>query len=174
MTEAFGKRWGNYPSFTYLNLVGWIELDMQRLRLILIGLLHIHRKSFWNETSMHRTLWLSPPSPHLPLPLGLLRLGTGTDAIEGTGSINPFLLSGKAVATQAQPQSRAANPVRAPSTRCKGTVRWIVGRDATIAEEDRDDKDAMPVPVEQAPCVAGEFRAALDKLFDIYHLYKPQ
>lgn len=142
MTEAFGKRWGNYPSFTYLNLVGWIELDMQRLRLILIGLLHIHRKSFWNETSMHRTLWLSPPSPHLPLPLGLLRLGTGTDAIEGTGSINPFLLSGKAVATQAQPQSRAANPVRAPSTRCKGTVRWIVGRDATIAEEDRDEKDA--------------------------------
>ena len=116
-------------------------------------------------------------------------LGT-TEALEGAGSINPFvkgLFSGKAIATQAHPKSedtiiaaqQPVKPMRAPSTRRKGTVRRMpVGRDATtatIAEEDRDNDNAQHGDASAsgvgatgvgAPCVKGEFYAALDTLFD--------
>ncbi|KIM61323.1 hypothetical protein SCLCIDRAFT_1181769 [Scleroderma citrinum Foug A] len=118
-------------------------------------------------------------------------LGMGTDAIEGAGSINPFVkgpFSGKAIATQAHPKSedtivavqQPVKPMRAPSTRRKGTMRHMpVGHGAataTIAKEDWDDKDAAQHSYTGAsstgssgagaPCVAGEFCAALDTLFN--------
>jgi len=130
-------------------------------------------------------------SASAPAPAAGAGLGTGTDAMEGAGSINPFvkgLFLGKVIATQAHPKSedtivaaqQPVKPMRTPSTRRKGTVRrMLVGRDtatATIAEEDWDDEDAAQHgdagtsgaggSGAGAPCVAGEFRAALDTLFD--------
>ncbi|KIM55610.1 hypothetical protein SCLCIDRAFT_1221015 [Scleroderma citrinum Foug A] len=88
----------------------------------------------------------------------------GTDAIEGTGSINPFikgLFSGKAIATQAHPKSEdmiivAQQPVKpmcAPSTWHKGTVRHMPASSTGSSGAG-------------APCVVGEFHAALDTLFN--------
>ena len=96
-------------------------------------------------------------------PTSAAGVGPGmTDALEGAGSINPFvraLFSGKAIVTQAHPKSEdtivaAQQPVKlmhAPSTWRKGTIRRMpVGHGATtatIAEEDRDN--ASPAGLER-------------------------
>ncbi|KAI6120169.1 glycosyltransferase family 2 protein [Pisolithus croceorrhizus] len=76
---------------------------------------------------------------------------------EGAGSINPFV---KAIATQAHPKSedmivaaqQPVKPMRAPSTRRKkGSART---KDVTTSQNTG------------TPCVAGEFCAALDTLFN--------
>jgi len=197
MIEAFGKRWGNHSSFklgamdrsgyatftvnhfngpvTYSS-EGFLERNLDALNPDFVALLR--------GTS-------ASASASAPASAAGAGLGTGTDAMEGAGSINPFvkgLFLGKAIATQAHPKSedtivaaqQPVKPMRAPSTRRKGTVRRMpVGRDtatATIAEEDRDDEDGAQHgdagtsgaggSGAGAPCVAGEFRAALDTLFD--------
>ncbi|KAJ7223811.1 chitin synthase-domain-containing protein [Mycena rebaudengoi] len=103
-------------------------------------------------------------------------------------ALNPDfgLFSGRVIATTAHPRNedtivaaqQPVKPMRAPSTRRKGTVRCAapmspITADATIEEEDRaggagggggggggaDEAGAG------AGCVAGEFRSALDTLF---------
>ncbi|KAH8833739.1 glycosyltransferase family 2 protein [Flagelloscypha sp. PMI_526] len=102
------------------------------------------------------------------------------DGVEYPGSSNPFikgLFSGNAIATQAHPRNedtivaatQNVKPMRAPSTRRKGTVRRGA-RDAKtmpgIDEQEKEDDDANPLPSTGGPaCVAGEYRAALDTLF---------
>ena len=55
--------------------------------------------------------------------------------------------------------------MRAPSTLRKGTVRRMPTlRENGTKEQDRDDDDLTATGT---PCVAGEFRSALDMLFDI-------
>lgn len=58
--------------------------------------------------------------------------------------------------------------MRAPSTRRKGTIKRIhtVREDATVEEQERDEEDARNTYSSLTPCVAGEFRGALDTLFE--------
>jgi len=79
---------------------------------------------------------------------------------------------GKAVATQAHPKDediivavqQPVKPMRAPSTRRKGIVRRMPTlRENGTGEQNRDDDDLTATGI---PCVAGEFRAALDTLFN--------
>jgi chitin synthase len=103
------------------------------------------------------------------------------DGLTGTGSINPFvkgLFSAKAIATQAHPRNedtivaaqQAVKPMRAPSTRRKsGIKRMPTVREGEVEEKDREE-DETPgpsgLPSNYSPCVAGEFKAALDTLFE--------
>ncbi|KIK12037.1 hypothetical protein PISMIDRAFT_19040 [Pisolithus microcarpus 441] len=99
--------------------------------------------------------------------MALLRgtaVGTGiADGGEGAGSVNPFVQ----VAAQ-QP----VKPMRAPSTGQKNTVcrmphdNTATGTAPTITEEEREDKDVAAPQNTGTPCIAGEFCAALDTLFD--------
>ena len=141
MTEAFGKRWGNHSSFklgamdrsgfatftvnhfngpvTYSS-EGFLECNLDALNPDFVALLQ----------------GTSTASTTASLPAAGAGLGTGTDAIEGASSINPFVkgpFSGKAIATQAHPKSedtivavqQPVKPMCAPSTRRKGTMRCM-------------------------------------------------
>ena len=97
---------------------------------------------------------------------------TDTAGAEESGSINPFvkgLFSAKAIVTQAHLRNedtivaaqQPVKPMRAPSTRRKGTIK----RMATL-REGGDEKEDEETPVSGGtPCVAGEFTSALDTLF---------
>ena len=91
--------------------------------------------------------------------------------------MNPFvrgLFSAKAIATQAHPRNedtivsaqQPVKPMRAPSTRRKNTIKRMPtlkeGGDAD--EKDREEEEAASSS--GPPCVAGEFRQALDVLFE--------
>ncbi|KAG6333627.1 hypothetical protein ID866_5463 [Astraeus odoratus] len=169
MAEAFAKRWGNHSSFK----VG--ALDRSGFPTFTVN--HFNGPvTYSTEGFLERNLDALNPDF-----VSLLR-GTSaaaSDGAEGAGSINPFvkgLFSGKAIATQAHPKSedtivaaqQPVKPMRAPSTRRKGTVRRMpAARENTIVEEDRDDEDGTAATQNGGtPCVAGEFRAALDTLFE--------
>ncbi len=88
------------------------------------------------------------------------------------GRRNPFirsLFSNKAIATQAHPRNeetivsaqQSVKPMRAPSTRRKGTIK----RMPPVGEEDKDEDDTLAPADGKSGCVAGEFRSALDTLF---------
>jgi chitin synthase len=90
---------------------------------------------------------------------------------EGAGSANPFvrsLFAGKAIATKVHPRyeetivaaQQPVKPMRMPSTRRKGTIK----RRGTQTNEEKEDDDDTGVPPGVA-CIAGEFRGALDTLF---------
>ncbi|KAH9913588.1 P-loop containing nucleoside triphosphate hydrolase protein [Fomitopsis serialis] len=91
--------------------------------------------------------------------------GEGPPA-DGSGSSNPFvrsLYSGKAIGAQAHPRNedtilsaqQPVKPKRAPSVRGKGTVKRMPTEPLGTA-----------VQASGPPCVAGEFRSALDTLFE--------
>ena len=138
MTEAFEKR-GNHSSFklgamdqsgsftvnhfngpvTY-SLEGFLEHNLDALNLDFVTLLR-------GTSTASTTTSLSAAG---------VGLGMGTDAMEGIGSINPFvkgLFSGMAIATQAHPKSedtivamqQPVKPMHAPTTQHKGTVRHM-------------------------------------------------
>lgn len=97
--------------------------------------------------------------------------------MDGMGSNNPFvkgLFSGKAIATQAHPRheetivaaQQSMKPMRQPSTKRKQSVRkrpQAAPGEPTI-KEDEDAEDGLASS--GVRCVAGEFRAGLDTLFD--------
>ncbi|KAJ3554665.1 hypothetical protein NM688_g2995 [Phlebia brevispora] len=162
MVDAFAKRWGNhssfkvgapdrsgFPTFTVNHFTGPVTYSAE-------GFLER------NQDTM---------SPDF---VSLLRGTSTTDApaADGTGSINPFvrgLFSSKAVATQVHPRNedtiisaqQPVKPMRAPSTRRKNTIR----RMPTVREGEIDDEKEEEVPG-GAPCIAGQFRQALDTLFE--------
>jgi len=79
---------------------------------------------------------------------------------------------GKTVAMQAHPKDedtivavqQPVKPMRSPSTHRKGTVRPMLTLcENGTREQDRDDDDLTATGT---PCVAGEFRSALDTLFN--------
>ncbi|KAJ7164534.1 glycosyltransferase family 2 protein [Mycena filopes] len=166
MVEAFAKRWGNHssfksqagpsPSFTISHFNGPV--------------------TYAADGFLARNLDALNPDF-----VSLLR-GEGEGIASSSGSNNPFvksLFSARAIATQAHPRNedtivaaqQPVKPMRAPSTRRKGTIRRPVsaamplspgGVNADIPEED----EAGPTPANAgAGAVAGEFRAALDTLF---------
>lgn len=162
MVEAFGKRWGNHSSFK----VG--VADRSGFPTFTIN--HFTGPvTYSSEGFLERNQDLMSPDF-----VSLLRGTSTTDtpAADGTGSINPFvrgLFTGKAVATQVHPRNeetiisaqQPVKPMRAPSTRRKGTIK----RMPTLREAD-DDKEEEEPAAGGAPCIAGQFRAALDTLFE--------
>ena len=172
MVDAFGKRWGNhdafkvgamdrdgYPTFTVkhyngpvtYSAGGFLERNLDALNPDFVSLLR-----------------------GMDVP-GITTLGGG----EGAGSVNPFvkgLFNGRAIATQAHPRNedtivaaqQAVKPMRAPSTRRKGTIRRMPTlKESPIIEEEAEDGTAIGAATASggSPCVAGEFKAALDTLF---------
>ncbi|TFK68108.1 glycosyltransferase family 2 protein [Pluteus cervinus] len=181
MVEAFQKRWGNHSSFK----AGGVD----RSGFPTFTVNHFNGPVTYSaENFLERNLDALNPDF-----VSLLR-GTN-DGLEGSGgSNNPFvkgLFSGKAIATQAHPRNedtivaaqQPVKPMRAPSTRRKGTIRRMgtlrggAGDMGDIDErEDEDNPNATSGNISAAggnagassgtPCVGGEFRAALDTLFE--------
>ncbi|KAF8872468.1 glycosyltransferase family 2 protein [Infundibulicybe gibba] len=170
MVEAFQKRWGNHSSFK----TGTID----RSGFPTFTVSHFNGPvTYSSESFLDRNLDALNPDF-----VSLLR--GAADGLEGTGSNNPFvkgLFSAKAIATQAHPRNedtivaaqQAIKPMRAPSTRRKNTIkRMPTLKEGSgmpdIDERDRDDEEALGGMggTGGSPCVAGEFRAALDTLFE--------
>ncbi len=162
MVEAFGKRWGNHSLFK--------TGAMDRSGFPTFTVHHFNGPvTYSSEDFLERNLDSLNPDF-----VSLLR-GT-TDGADGSGSNNPFikgLFSAKAIATQAHPRNeetivaaqQPVKPMRAPSTRRKGTIK----RMPTVKEgmDDEHDDDAA-LASGGIPCIAGEFRAALDTLFETF------
>ncbi|GLB39511.1 putative TRAFAC class myosin-kinesin ATPase superfamily, myosin family protein [Lyophyllum shimeji] len=164
MVEAFQKRWGNHsafkcgapdrngaPTFTVSHYNGPVTYSA--------------------EGFLERNLDALNPDF-----VSLLR---GMDGQEGSGSVNPFvkgLFSAKAIATQAHPRNedtivaaqQVVKPMRAPSTRRKNTIKRMptLRESGEIEEKDEEDQPGPSGSSGGTPCVAGEFRAALDTLFE--------
>ncbi|KAG5634988.1 hypothetical protein H0H81_012795 [Sphagnurus paluster] len=168
MVEAFQKRWGNHSSFK----TG--AADRSGLPSFTVN--HFNGPvTYSSDGFLARNLDALNPDF-----VSLLR---GMDSLEGAGaasgaagSMNPFvkgLFSAKAIATQAHPRNedtivaaqQAIKPMRAPSTRRKNTIKRMPtlreGGDADDKEEEEEKPSAGGTP-----CVAGEFKAALDTLFE--------
>ncbi|KAG6887187.1 hypothetical protein C0992_000245 [Termitomyces sp. T32_za158] len=159
MVEAFQKRWGNHSSFK--------TGSSDRNGNLTFTVHHFNGPvTYSSENFLARNLDALNPDF-----VSLLR---GTDGQEGSGSMNPFikgLFSGKAIATQAHPRNedtivaaqQAVKPMRAPSTRRKHTIKRL----PTLREGGDDEKEEAEDGISGgAPCVAGEFKAALDTLFE--------
>ncbi|KAG1818874.1 glycosyltransferase family 2 protein [Suillus variegatus] len=168
MVEAFGKRWSNHSSFK----VGVID----RSGFPTFTVNHFNGPVAYSaEGFLDRNLDALNPDF-----VSLLRGSASgiSDGAEGAGSMNPFvkgLFSGKAIATQAHPKNedtivaaqQPVKPMRAPSTRRKGTIkRMPTLRESGVDEQDREDDDITASAGSGTPCVAGEFRSALDTLFE--------
>ncbi|KAI0791459.1 glycosyltransferase family 2 protein [Irpex lacteus] len=163
MVEAFNKRWGNHSSFK----VG--AADRSGFPTFTVN--HFTGPvTYSSEGFLERNQDLMSPDF-----VSLLR-GTSTSdapAADGTGSINPFvrgLFTSKAVATQVHPRNeetiisaqQPVKPMRAPSTRRKGTIK----RMPTLRETGDDEKEEEEPATDGTPCIAGQFRAALATLFE--------
>ncbi|KAK0460456.1 glycosyltransferase family 2 protein [Desarmillaria tabescens] len=165
MVESFQKRWGNHSSFK----TGGAD----RSGFPTFTVNHYNGPvTYSSEGFLERNLDAVNPDF-----VSLLR--GAADAMERSGSINPFvkgLFSTKAIATQAHPRNedtivsaqQVVKPMRAPSTRRKSAVRRMPTVRESLADVEetvRDEEEAL-VPSSGNPCIAGEFKSALDTLFD--------
>ena len=169
MVEAFGKRWGNHSSFKAgaADRSGFPSFTVSHYN----GAVTYSAEGFLDRN-------LDAINPDF---VSLLR--GAADGLEGTGSINPFvkgLFSAKAIATQAHPRNedtivaaqQAVKPMRAPSTRRKNTIKRMptVNEGGDVEEQEREDDENNPPTATltggASPCVAGEFKSALDTLFE--------
>ncbi|KZS96924.1 glycosyltransferase family 2 protein [Sistotremastrum niveocremeum HHB9708] len=175
MVEAFGKRWGNHSSFKIGNMdrSGFPSFTVNH---------YTGGVTYSAEDFLEKNLAaLNPDFVSLlrgPTPDAPANIPSGS---EMTGSINPFvrgLFSSKAIATQAHPRNedtivaaqQPVKPMRAPSTRRKGTVRRKVG----LGDDDKDDdEDGANEAKSGIACKAGEFRAALEILFQTFDETQP-
>lgn len=166
MVEAFGKRWGNHSSFK----VG--TMDRSGFPTFIVN--HFNGSVTYSaENFLERNSDALNPD-FVSLLRGSSSEGPQNIAVssELAGSINPFvrgLFSTKAIATQAHPRhedtivaaQQPIKPMRAPSTRRKKSIK----RMPTLGEDDKDDDETVDPLTGGIPCVAGEFRLALDTLF---------
>ena len=169
MVETFGKRWGNHSSFKSgaADRSGFPTFTISHYN----GAVTYSAEGFLDRN-------LDAINPDF---VSLLR--GAADGLEGTGSINPFvkgLFSAKAIATQAHPRNedtivaaqQAVKPMRAPSTRRKNTIKRmptvIEGGDVEEQDWEEDENNAPTATLTggASPCVAGEFKSALDTLFE--------
>jgi chitin synthase len=168
MIEAFGKRWANHASFK--------TGSMDRSGFPTFTISHFNGAVTYSaENFLERNLDALNPDF-----VSLLR-GSAADNVPGngagSGSVNPFvqgLFSAKAIATQAHPRNeetivaaqQPVKPMRAPSTRRKNTIKRMPTVKEGDADADDKDDDDQPAHSRGIPCVAGEFRSALDTLFE--------
>ncbi|GAK64779.1 glycosyltransferase family 2 protein [Moesziomyces antarcticus] len=180
MIDAFGKRWGNHPSFK----VGPAD-----------------RSGFSSFTISHYNSAVTYTSENLleknsevvsPDFVSLLRgshpdatkLG-GADPTASPGSTIPFIrgiFNTKVLKTQSHPKNdqtivaaqQSVKPMRAPSTRRPNRAA-TVKRSTTVKkgnnnnnddDDSDDDADSSGVKKNAVRCVAGEFRGALDLLLE--------
>ncbi|KAI6154712.1 P-loop containing nucleoside triphosphate hydrolase protein [Pisolithus tinctorius] len=177
MANAFAKRWGNHSSF---KLGGGLD----RSGFLTFTICHFNGPvTYSSEAFLEHNL--DALNPDFVALLRSMAAGAGLgDGAEGAGSINPFIkgpFSGKAIATQAHPKSedmivaaqQPVKPMHAPSTHRKNTVHCMphnntaTGTTPPIVEGEREDEDVTTSQNTGTPCVAGEFCAALDMLFDM-------
>ncbi|KAI6013665.1 P-loop containing nucleoside triphosphate hydrolase protein [Pisolithus microcarpus] len=141
MVEAFAKRSGNHSSF---KLGG--GLDRSGFPTFTICLFN-GPVTYSSEAFLERNLD-ALNSDFVALLRGTA-VGTGiADGGEGAGSINPFV-QGRKNTVHRMPHDNTAT-----------------GTAPTITEEERKDEDVAAPQNTGTPCVAGEFCAALDTLFD--------
>jgi len=166
MVEAFTKRWGTHSSFK--------SGGTDRSGYPTFSVAHYNGAVTYSAES-----WLDKNQETVnPDFVSLLRGTTNSTvaSMEQPGSNNPFiqgLFSAKAIATQAHPRNEETivaaqqphKPMRAPSTKRKQTIRRAksLKRGETIDEEAEDGGTAAPMGIR---CVAGDFKAALDMLFE--------
>ncbi len=169
MVEAIAKRWANHSSFK--------SGGVDRSGFPTFTINHFSGPvTYSSQGFLEKNLdWLNPDF------VSLLRgTSTGTSdapAADGSGSMNPFvrgLFSAKAIATQAHPRNedtivsaqQPVKPMRAPSTRRKNTIKRMptLKENNDVDEKEREEEDAGASGGQ--PCVAGEFRQALDVLFE--------
>ncbi|SJX63440.1 probable Chs8-Chitin Synthase 8 [Sporisorium reilianum f. sp. reilianum] len=178
MIEAFGKRWGNHPSFK----VGPAD-----------------RSGFSSFTISHYNSAVTYTSENLleknsevvsPDFVSLLRGNQqepgklGCDPTLSPGSTIPFIrgiFNTKVLKTQSHPKNdhtivaaqQSVRPMRAPSTRRPNRAN-TVKRSNTVKKGDDDDSDddaadagdASTTKKNAVRCVAGDFRGALDLLLE--------
>ena len=163
MVEAFSKRWGNHSSFK----VGSADRS---------GFPTFTVNHFTGPVTYSAEGFLERNQDTMSPDFVQLLRGTSTteqQAADGSGSINPYvrgLFTSKAVATQVHPKNeetiisaqQPVKPMRAPSTRRKNTIK----RMPTVRETDADEKEEEDTSSGGAPCIAGQFRSALDMLFE--------
>jgi len=167
MVEAFAKRWGNHTSFkaSTPDRSGYSSFTVNHFN----GAVAYSSEGFLDRN-------LDAINPDF---VSLLR--GAADGLNNTGSINPFvkgLFSAKAIATQAHPRNedtivaaqQVVKPMRAPSTRRKNTVkRMPTVKEGDLEERDREEEETpghSGALSNASPCVAGEFKSALDTLFE--------
>ncbi|EJD51949.1 glycosyltransferase family 2 protein [Auricularia subglabra TFB-10046 SS5] len=162
MVEAFGKRWGNHSSFK----VG----AMDRSGFPTFTINHYNGPvTYSSESFLERNLDALNPD-FVSLLRGAHAQGpeVPSTALPDSGSINPFvrgLFSSKAISTVAHPRNedtvvaaqQPQKPMRAPSTRRKGTVK----RMPTVGEDEEGHEEALS---SAAPCAAGQFQNAMETL----------
>ncbi|KAH9903379.1 glycosyltransferase family 2 protein [Cubamyces lactineus] len=168
MVEAFVKRWGNHSSFKAggMDRQGFPTFTVNHYS----GPVTYSASGFLEKN-------LDAINPDFVSLLRGTSAGTSdAPAADGSGSMNPFvrgLFSAKAIATQAHPRNedtivaaqQPVKPMRAPSTRRKNTIkRMPTLKEGDVEEKERDEDDSPSSG--GAPCVAGEFRQALDVLFE--------
>ncbi|KAH9911828.1 glycosyltransferase family 2 protein [Epithele typhae] len=169
MVEAITKRWGNHSSFK--------SGGMDRSGFPTFTVSHYNGPVTYSAQGfLEKNLDALNPD-FVSLLRGTSAGATDAPAADGSGSMNPFvrgLFSAKAIATQAHPRNedtivaaqQPVKPMRAPSTRRKNTIkRMPTLKEGGDPDEKKDDDDDTPSSG-SAPCVAGEFRAALDVLFE--------
>ncbi|EED77175.1 predicted protein [Postia placenta Mad-698-R] len=172
MVESFAQRWGNHSSFK--------SGGMDRSGFPTFTVNH-----FGGPVTYSAESFLERNLDALNLDFVLLLRGTNAtpDAppADGSGSTNTFvrgLYSAKAIATQAHPRNeetiiaaqQPVKPMRAPSTRRKGTLKRMptVNEHGEVDEKEKEDEEPLgtAVAANGPPCVGGEFRAALYTLFE--------
>ena len=172
MVEAFAKRWNSHSAFKLGNpdRSGFPTFTVNH---------YGGPVTYSSEGFIERNIdALSPDF------VSLLRGNPDSSSGENSGSINPFikgLFSAKAIAVQAHPRDedtivaaqQPVKPMRAPSTRRKNTIKRTPTL-GDIDEKEREDEDAnAPPSTGGAPCIAGEFRSALDTLFETLEETQP-
>ncbi|CAL1709779.1 unnamed protein product [Somion occarium] len=169
MVEAFTKRWGNHSSFKAgaIDRSGFPTFTVNH---------YSGPVTYSSEGFLERNLDALNPD-FVSLLRGNSPDGTDAPSADGSGSANPFvrgLFSAKAIATQAHPRNeetivsaqQPVKPMRAPSTRRKNTIkRMPTLREGDVDEKDREEEEGVGSSG-GTPCIAGEFRSALDTLFE--------
>ncbi|KAF5344589.1 hypothetical protein D9758_013900 [Tetrapyrgos nigripes] len=164
MVESFQKRWGNHSSFK----AGSVD----RSGFPTFTVSHFNGAvTYSSENFLERNLD--------EISSDFVSLLRGTEGVEHSGSINPFvkgLFSGKQIATSVHPRNQDTivsaqqnvKPMRAPSTRRKGTIKRMPTVRESIDGDDpfQKEDDTTPGSANGNGCIAGEFRAALDTLFE--------
>ncbi|THU93370.1 glycosyltransferase family 2 protein [Dendrothele bispora CBS 962.96] len=166
MVEAFQKRWGNHSSFK----TG--SIDRSGFPTFTVN--HFNGPvTYSSENFLERNMD--------EISSDFVSLLRGSEGMENSGSINPFvkgLFSGKQIATTVHPRNEETivsaqqnvKPMRAPSTRRKGTIkRMPTVRESVDGDDTFQEKDDTLVGGTGAGgngCIAGEFKAALDTLFE--------
>lgn len=195
MVEAFQKRWGNhssfksgsmdrsgYPTFTVNHFNGPVTYSSESFLERNLDALNPDFVSLLRGNLMDSSAADAPGS------------GLGNDGSGSVNPFVKGLFSAKAIATVAHPRNedtivaaqQPVKPMRAPSTRkrASGGIRRMPtlleggggggsgGIDVEDRDKDKDDDDFWDNATGKAgqpegkPCVAGEFRSALDTLFE--------